>query len=92
MPTNKHDGETSWEDVKKTTQSFAQNILNSTRQSLEETYETSRDRLSDTVEDLGEDARRFVESTETYIKQKPLTFIAGALVAGLVVGMLLRRR
>ena len=73
MASSKHDGDATWEDLKQTTQSFAQNILNSTRKSIEDGYESSRDRLVDAVDDIGEDARQFVKSTETYIKKKPMT-------------------
>ena len=78
--------------MKKAPESFAASIFRTARDTIENTLDDSKDKISDTAEDLQKESRKLVKSTRTYVRKNPYSLLAGALAAGLVLGLLIRRR
>ena len=78
--------------MKKAPESFAASIFRTARDTIENTLDVSREKVSDTVDDLQKEGRKLVKSTRTYVRKNPYSILAGALAAGLVLGLLVRRR
>lgn len=81
---------------KKAPESFASSIFRVARETIEETLDSSREKLrdtvSDTTEDLRKEGRKLVKSTRTYVRKNPYSLVLVALGVGVVLGMLARRR
>jgi len=94
MPNNKSSKEesASWDDVKRATQSFAKGVLESTRSTLHGRYETGRERVAETAEEWGREAQRVLKKAEVTIREKPFSFVMGALAAGVLLGLMIRRK
>ena len=78
--------------MKKAPESLAASIFRAARATIENTLDTSREKVSDTANDLQKEGRKLVKSTRTYVRKNPYSLLAGALAAGLVLGLLVRRR
>jgi len=78
--------------VKKAPESFAASIFRAARETIEETLDASKEKVSDTADDLQQEGRKLVKSTRTYVRKNPYSLLFSALAAGLVLGLIVRRR
>jgi ElaB/YqjD/DUF883 family membrane-anchored ribosome-binding protein len=78
--------------VKKAPESFAASIFRAARDTIEESLEASKEKVSDTADDLQKEGRKLVKSTRTYVRKNPYSLLFSALAAGVVLGLLVRRR
>lgn len=78
--------------MKKAPESFAASIFRAARETIEETLDASKEKVSDTADDLQQEGRKLVKSTRTYVRKNPYSLLFSALAAGLVLGLIIRRR
>lgn len=78
--------------MKKAPESFAASIFRAARETIEETLDASKEKVSDTADDLQQEGRKLVKSTRTYVRKNPYSLLFSALAAGLVLGLIVRRR
>lgn len=78
--------------MKKAPESFAASIFRTARTVIEEAVDASKERISDTAEDLQKEGRKLSKSTRTYVRKNPYSLLLSALAAGLLLGLLARRR
>jgi ElaB/YqjD/DUF883 family membrane-anchored ribosome-binding protein len=82
--------------VKKEPESFAASIFRSARSTIQDSIDASKEKIqesiSDAAVDLRKEGRKLAKSTKTYVRKNPYSLMGAALVAGFVLGILLRRR
>jgi ElaB/YqjD/DUF883 family membrane-anchored ribosome-binding protein len=59
---------------------------------IESTFSTSTERLAEMQEAVAEKARECLHETDTFVREHPWKAVGWAAGAGLILGLLLRRR
>lgn len=82
--------------MKKAPESFAASIFRAARDTIESTIDASREKIKDGISDTADGFRKesckLAKSTNTYTRKNPYSLLVSALAAGIVLGLLVRRR